>query len=46
MVAMLPLFPHTRVLCSDDGAPEPADPVDVYYYPDGAYYYVENDDQE
>ena len=39
-------FSHTRLLRSDDGAPEPADPVDDYYYPDGAYYYVEADDQE
>ena len=45
MVALLP-FPHTRLLRSDDGVPEPADPVDDYYYPDGAYYYVETDDQE
>ena len=45
-VALLPLFLHTRLLRSDGGAPEPADPVDDYYYPDGAYYYVEADDQE
>ena len=40
------LFSPTRLLRSDDGAPEAADPVDDYYYPDGAYYYVETDDQE
>ena len=34
------------MLRSDDGAPEPAGPVDDYYYPDGAYYYVETDDKE
>ena len=40
-------FPSTRLLRSDDGAQEPADPVDDYYYPDGAYYYVVTaDDQE
>jgi hypothetical protein len=33
-------------LRSDDGAPEPADPANNYYYPDGAYFYVETDDQE
>ena len=27
-------------------APEPVDPVDDYYYPDGGYYYVETTDQE
>ena len=41
MVALLPLFPYTRVLRSDDGAQEPADPANDYYYPDGGYYYVE-----
>ena len=46
MVALLPLFPSTRLLRSDGGAPETAAPVDDYYYPDGAYYYVETDDQE
>ena len=41
------LFPHTRLLQPDDGAPEPSTPVDDYYYTSGgAYYYVENDDQE
>ena len=40
------LFPHTRLLRSDDGVPESADPADDYYYPNGAYYYVESDDQE
>jgi hypothetical protein len=34
------------MLRSDDGAQETADPVDDYYYPDGAYYYMETDDQE
>jgi hypothetical protein len=34
------------LLRSDDGAPEPADTADDYYYTDGAYYYVETDDQE
>ena len=46
MVALLPSFPHTRLLRSDDGAPEPADPADYYYPTGGAYYYVETDDQE
>ena len=44
------LFPHTRLIPSDDGAPEPAAPVDdgvYYYYPAGEYYYEEpTDDQE
>ena len=40
------LFPPTRLLRSDDGVPETADPTDDYYYPDGAYYYMETDDQE
>ena len=39
-------FPYTRLLRSDDGPQEPADPVDDYYYPDGAYCYMETDDQE
>ena len=39
-------FPSTRLLRSDDGVSETADPVDDYYYPDGAYYYVETNDQE
>ena len=39
-------FPSTRLLRSDDRAPEPADPVDDYYYTDGAYYCMETDDQE
>jgi hypothetical protein len=34
------------LLRSDDGAPEPADPVDDYYYLGEAYYYVETVDQE
>ena len=46
MVALLPLFPPTRLLQSDDGAQETADPIDDYYYIDGAYYYVKTDDQE
>jgi hypothetical protein len=42
---------HTRLIPSDDGAPEPAAPVDdggYYYYPAGEYYYYEepSDDQE
>ena len=43
---LLPLFPHTRLLRPNDGAQEAAIPTDDYYYPDGAYYYVETDDQE
>ena len=41
-------FPSTRLLRSDGGAQETADPVDDYYYPfGGEYYYVETtDDQE
>ena len=39
------LFPPTRLLRSDDGVPETADPAGDYYYPDGAYY-METDDQE
>ena len=39
-------FPSTRLLQSDDGAQETADPIDDYCYTDGAYYYVEADDQE
>ena len=42
-----PFFPYARLLRSDDETQEPADPADDYYYPDGAYYYVETvDDQE
>ena len=42
------LFPHTQLLQPDDGAPEPDDSTDDCYYTfGGAYYYVENaDDQE
>jgi hypothetical protein len=40
------LSPPTRSLRSDDGVPESVDPADDYYYPDGAYYYMETDDQE
>ena len=39
-------FPHTRLLRPDGEAPKSAAPVDDYYYPGGAYYYVETDDQE
>ena len=45
MVALLLLFPSTRLLRSEDEAQETAAPVDDYYYPDGVYY-VEADDQE
>ena len=45
-VCFATFFPSTRLLRSDDGVPKPADPADDYYYPDGAYYYVETDDQE
>jgi hypothetical protein len=31
---------------SDDGAQEPVVPADDYYYPDGAYYYVETTDNQ
>ena len=42
-----PLFPYTRLLWPDDEAQESVDYTDGYYYPDGAYYYVETaDDQE
>jgi hypothetical protein len=34
------------LLRSDGGAPEPAVSADDFYYPSGAYYYVEIDDQE
>jgi hypothetical protein len=35
------------LLQPDDGVQEPVDPIDDYYYPDGAYYYMEStDDQE
>jgi hypothetical protein len=34
------------LLRSDDGVLETADPADDYFYPDGAYYYMETDDQE
>ena len=47
-------FPHTRLLQTDDGAQEPAEPAApaddygyYYYYPAGEYYYEEpTDDQE
>ena len=42
---MLPLFPSTRLLRSDDGVQESVDPTDDYYYPDGSYYYVETADE-
>jgi hypothetical protein len=34
------------LLRSDDGAPEPAAPVDDYYSTDGDYYYMEIDEHE
>ena len=41
------LFPHTRLLRPDGGAPEPVAADDGYYYPsDGAYYYVESADAQ
>ena len=47
MVALLPLFPYTGLLQLDDGSQEPDATTDNYYYPEGAYYYVEAaDDQE
>jgi hypothetical protein len=46
MVALLPLFPSTRLLRSDGGVQELADPADDYYYPGGAYYYMETGAQE
>ena len=51
MVALLPLFPllsSFSLLQPDGGSQEPdATPVEYYYHPEGAYYYVEPaDDQE
>ena len=47
MVALLPLFPHIRLMQPDDGTSETAAPADDYYYhPDGGYYYELADDQE
>jgi len=51
MVALLPLFPFLssfRLLQPEDGSQEPdATPDDYYYYPEGAFYYMEPaDDQE
>ena len=48
---MLPLFPLISsfwLLQPDGGSQEPdATPDDYYYYPEGAYYYMEPaDDQE
>ena len=41
-----PLFPHTRLLRPDGGPPETA-AYDDYYYQGGAYYDMEDvDDQE
>ena len=42
------LLSSFRLLQLDGGSQEPdATPADYYYYPDGAYYYVETvDDQE
>ena len=41
------LSPYTWLLRSVDGAPKPTATADDYYYPKGAYYYVEAvDDQE
>ena len=40
-------FSHIRLTQPDDGATESAAPADEYYYPEGAYYYVtDTDDQE
>ena len=45
VVEVLPLFPLYRLLRSDGGSHEPdVTPVDYYYYPEGAYYYVETTD--
>ena len=44
MVALLPLFPHTRLLRPDDGSQEPDDTIDDYYYLEDAYYYVKTAD--
>ena len=50
MVALLPLFPLLSSFWlsqSDGGAQDPDDPIDEYYYPEGAYYHVtDTDDQE
>ena len=47
MVALLPLFPYTRLLRSDDGSQGADATTDDYYYPNEVYYYVETaDDQE
>ena len=37
-------FRHTRLLRPDDGAQEPDDATDDYYYPEDAYYYVKTAD--
>ena len=47
MVALLLIFPllsSFRLLQPDGGSQEPAASVDYYYYPEGAYYYVETAD--
>ena len=44
-----PLLSSFRLMQPDGGAQEPDDatPADYYYYPEGAFYYVEPaDDQE
>ena len=40
MVALLPLFPPTRLLRPDIGSQEPDDASDDYHYLEDAYYYV------
>ena len=37
-------FPYAWLPRSDSGSQEPAASVDYYYYPEGAYYYVETAD--
>ena len=47
MLALLLLFPYTRLLRLDNRSQEPDATTEDYYYPEGAYYYMETaDDQE
>ena len=40
------LLPSFRLLRPDGGSQEPDATTDYYYYPDGAYYYVETADNQ
>ena len=43
---VFPFLPSFRLLQPDGGSQEPDATADVYYYPEGACYYVETADDE